>query len=75
MEWNETIKFDTQRGVRGGSYVGSPDSDFAAGTSGALGWDAAGPNLGFRLASVPEPGTGLLMLVGILGFAVWRMST
>ena len=31
-------------------------------------------NIGFRLATtiVPEPGTGLLVIAGLIGFAGWR---
>jgi hypothetical protein len=34
-------------------------------------------NLGFRVASIPEPSTGLLVLTGLLGFAArrrWRVA-
>jgi hypothetical protein len=28
--------------------------------------------IGFRLAMIPEPSTGLLMFAGLLGLAGWR---
>jgi PEP-CTERM putative exosortase interaction domain len=31
--------------------------------------DARSPDIGFRVASVPEPATGVLLLVGLAGFA------
>jgi hypothetical protein len=27
---------------------------------------------GFRLAMIPEPGTGLLVVLGLVGFGGWR---
>jgi hypothetical protein len=35
----------------------------------------AGNNLGFRLASVPEPGTGLLVVAGLTGLAIRRRAS
>jgi len=29
---------------------------------------------GFRLAMIPEPSTGLLVMVGLLGLAGWRRA-
>jgi hypothetical protein len=29
-------------------------------------------DFGFRLATIPEPGTGLLVFAGLLGLAGWR---
>ena len=71
-EWNEAILFGSNRGQRGGSwgftfpgdlapwgrYVAAPASEFSS--------------LGFRVASLPEPGTGLLVAAGLLGVAGWR---
>jgi len=31
-----------------------------------------GLDVGFRVASIPEPGTGLLLSLGMLGVAGWR---
>ena len=31
-------------------------------------------DVGFRLAMIPEPGTGLLVIAGLLGFAGWRRA-
>ena len=69
-EWTETADGATQV-MRGGSYAtnaanlaaASRISNFA-GTQDS--W------FGFRVAAVPEPGTGLLVAVGMLGLCGWR---
>ena len=72
QEWNEQIAYTDGRGFRGGTSVlgvellaaahnnmDPPDMEFEYG--------------GFRVASlVPEPGTGLLVMLGMLGLGVWR---
>ena len=75
-EWNERIVDGSLRGARGGSW-----------NSPALGLAASDPNPvyfptiesgagGFRVASlVPEPGTGLLVMTGVLGMALRRRRT
>ncbi len=69
-EWNEAI-IDSTRGLRGGRFSHKPkyleatsrnrldpidDKDF----------------VGLRVAAIPEPGVGLLVMTGILGLAAWR---
>ncbi len=73
-EWNESIIFleSAEQGIRGGGFRGplvllaasSRDHDFPR----------DGDNDGgFRVASlVPEPGTGLLVMAGLLGIVAWR---
>ena len=75
-EWNETIllsRFRVQRGASWGwgAELHRADSRFAAE---ALRVDA---RLGLRLASVPEPGTSSLLLLGLLGLAArsWRKGS
>jgi formylglycine-generating enzyme required for sulfatase activity len=70
-ELNEAIISVSNRGVRGGSYVNST-SDLAASTRFSI-WGASLENsfVGFRVASpIPEPGTGLLVMTGMLGLAI-----
>jgi hypothetical protein len=59
------------RGIRGGGFL---DIAFNEGAAIRLNMGAGtdGPNVGFRLAMVPEPGTGLLVMMGMLGLARWR---
>jgi hypothetical protein len=40
----------------------------------ALGDSVARPDGGFRLAMIPEPSTGLLVIVGLLGLAYRRSA-
>jgi len=65
-EWNEEIVGRGNRVFLGGSW-----------NAGAVGMDAAGPvndngALGFRVASIPEPSTGLLVMTGLAALAVRR---
>lgn len=81
-EWNEAIlrtatdpsgSSGSHRGVRGGRF--DIDAAFLARFSQA---HSAPSNeisgRGFRVAStpIPEPGTGLLVLTGMLGLSYWR---
>jgi formylglycine-generating enzyme required for sulfatase activity len=62
-EWNEAIVDSFYRGWRGGAFDQSPiylnasERIFSDPTFG----------IGFRLVMIPEPGTGLLLLAGLLG--------
>jgi formylglycine-generating enzyme len=78
-EWTEAIVTPgATRAFRGGSFddpFHGPDDP--AGTLGAdmrfeLPPDAEWDRLGFRLVLLPEPGTGLLLIAGLVGFAAWR---
>jgi hypothetical protein len=62
---------DGYRVYRGGSWDAHPDHArasvrFAIVPSAEADW------IGFRLAMIPEPGTGLLVIAGLLGLAGWR---
>jgi len=66
-EWNETL-IGGSRGVRGGSF------SFSDGTLRAAGRNGTGPagedyHVGFRVASIPEPGSVALLALGA-GMAV-----
>jgi len=69
-EWNEAILFGSGRGWRGGGFLSSGPFNLAAsfqsGGNPSIGFDF----LGFRVASIPEPGTGLLLMTGLLGVAI-----
>jgi formylglycine-generating enzyme required for sulfatase activity len=72
FQWNETLIDGSSRGVRGGSseddstnllssyriFDDDPTSEF--------------PNFGFRVASVPEPGTAVLAVLGALALLAYR---
>ena len=66
-EWNEA-RHPVVRGLRGGSFDMDP-SDLAAWARTGGTASAAAFLVGFRVASIPEPGTGLLVLTGLLGLA------
>jgi formylglycine-generating enzyme required for sulfatase activity len=83
-EWNETFGVDSSypdcrpdgtvcRGIIGGSFatqsvwLSNLSSDFR---SAAL----EDVSLGFRVAMVPEPGTGLLTIAGLLSLGGWRRA-
>ncbi len=73
-EWNETDIFfgdGSWRGMRGG-YWGLNSSSLSA-SARSYGHPAAEGNyVGFRVASVPEPSTIILLLTGALGFLLYR---
>lgn len=71
MEWNEAVIRPSFRGLRGGHWNNS------ANFTGATNRDIGIPSiefdyLGFRVAHIPEPGTGLLGLLGVLSVLWWR---
>jgi formylglycine-generating enzyme required for sulfatase activity len=70
-EWTEAIIGGSSRAIRGGSFDSSP-SFLAAAAHGHGSPVAHSGSLGFRLAMIPEPSTGLLVIAGLLGFAGWR---
>ena len=67
-EWNEQI-VGSNRGLRGGAWNSAASSLDASARSSASRVTELG-TYGFRVASlVPEPGTGLLVMAGLLGLA------
>ena len=70
-EWNESSDVGaTQRPIRGGNYF---TASFVLPTNRTLvSAEAERRNIGFRVAMVPEPGTGLLLLSGLIGFSAHR---
>jgi formylglycine-generating enzyme required for sulfatase activity len=73
FEWNEEATLGGAfRGLRGGSFAFDPILLGAASGDGAAEPWGGDDQLGFRLASVPEPAAGLLVLIGLLGSVGWR---
>ncbi len=72
-EWNEAIISGSNRGLRGG-YFNSYENTFEASYRAAIAPSTDGSwSVGFRVASiVPEPGTGVLLALGLLGFSLHR---
>jgi hypothetical protein len=66
-EWNEAIIFGS-RGVRGGAFFGD-SNDLAASFRGFTFPSLEAADFGFRVATLPEPGSGLLLIMGMLGLA------
>jgi formylglycine-generating enzyme required for sulfatase activity len=72
-EWNETILGvgGSFRGLRGGSYLGNPSLPGASIRSRSEP-SRESIGVGFRVASIPEPATGPLVMAGMLGLAGCR---
>ncbi|MDP6981347.1 MAG: SUMF1/EgtB/PvdO family nonheme iron enzyme [Myxococcota bacterium] len=68
-EWNEAIISGSERGLRGESWLSNPIS-LAASYRDDRFPSVEGSSMGFRVASIPEPGTGLLLMMGMLGLAI-----
>ena len=68
-QWNEALISGQYRGLRGGSF--SNVATYLE-SSYRVNYSPAGEryDIGFRVASVPEPGTGVLALVGC-GLMFW----
>ncbi len=72
FEWNEAI-ISSSRGLRGGAFNNNAPINLAASIRGGFGTINEDFQVGFRVASViPEPGTGLLLMTGLLGLAAGR---
>ncbi len=69
-EWNETA-IGSSRGLRGGIWNGDSGS-LAASSRGFNGPTNEGNNVGFRVASVPEPGSTALLVCGLLSLICLR---
>jgi formylglycine-generating enzyme required for sulfatase activity len=71
-ERNEAIVNSLYRVIRGGGNGGGA-INLAASSRGEI-FDPANETSGhgFRVASIPEPGTGLLVMAGMLGLVAWR---
>jgi formylglycine-generating enzyme len=68
FEVTDTISFGADRVARGGSYAFAA-SGAAAGSPNNAFTTTEAATLGFRLVMIPEPGTGLLLIAGLLGLA------
>jgi formylglycine-generating enzyme required for sulfatase activity len=66
-EWTELVS-GGNRGLRGGSYA---NAGLLLSSAQRSGTDPTfeRQTIGFRVASVPEPGTGLLVMTGLIGLA------
>jgi len=64
IEWNEAL-IGSDRGVRGGSFGCSNDSPLASSFRYSVApWWGGSWTVGFRVASVPEPASAVLLLLG-----------
>jgi len=72
FEWNEALIFGSFRGLRGGSF-GSVGAFSVQSSSRGLDNPASEyGNVGFRVATVPEPSTLLLGALGMIGLLCWN---
>jgi len=69
-EWNDAV-IGSSRGLRGGSW-NSTDDDLQSSGRSYLGPTNEGDYVGFRVASVPEPSTAVLVLMGVGALYLWK---
>jgi formylglycine-generating enzyme required for sulfatase activity len=70
QEWNESVLNTTLRGTRGGSFASAVATLSGAKRNGQDPSAGERVNTGFRVAAVvPEPGTALLLMTGLVGLA------
>lgn len=70
-QWNEADLYGFLRGTRGGGW--GSDYRFMTDSYRSGATPASGNNgLGFRVASVPEPGAMILLLGGAIAVCIWR---
>jgi len=60
MEWNDAVANGIYRGLRGGGWF---NNDIYLPSTFRTWNDTEGYQIGFRLASIPEPVVGLMMLL------------
>jgi formylglycine-generating enzyme len=76
FQWNETAVTGTSRGLRGGSFYDLGGSNDLRSSARSIDDPTVEFNdVGFRVASVPEPGSVALLLVGAAAFLGWRICT
>ncbi|CAG0966568.1 hypothetical protein MYXO_01062 [Myxococcaceae bacterium] len=73
-EWNEQVVSGPYRGHRGGSWSfgGGGAAALSAAVPGRYSPSVEGDFLGFRVAMIPEPSTGLLVAAGVATLAARR---
>lgn len=70
-EWDEALISGSNRGLRGGSYLSAP-GNLLASVRPSIDPANESVNIGFRVATIPEPSTLLMGAVGVIGLLLWR---
>ena len=70
-EWNDAV-IDSSRGIRGGSWGSVGDGQLQSFIRGGTVPTSESEHVGFRVASVPEPSTAVLVLMGVGALYLWK---
>jgi hypothetical protein len=71
FEWNEAVLFSSLRGLRGGTFADS-SGDLLASARSHFDPTFEYYLVGFRVASIPEPGSVTLCVVGVVMMVLCR---
>ena len=71
-QWFETAVDSGSRGIRGGAFNSNSSTLFSFGRGSFDPTGEVDGTIGFRVASLPEPGSITLMLAGAAGLLIWR---
>jgi formylglycine-generating enzyme len=74
FQWNEALILGSFRGLRGGAFTNVPSTDLLSSFRRSINPPDGSFSFGFRVASVPEPSTGVLVVLAC-GLMRWKRKS